>query len=343
MPTKLPYLILSSQGSLHAIALSSGAPTVSPVPSSRYHPPRAAPRTRSPFHQPASLLSRRPPRRHASTHSSSAHPSDADADADADPSWPRHAAPSPYDILHQRRGAPYSRRRFLQLVKLYHPDRHAGPPLAPSTAPRAVRVERYRLAVAAHEILSDPARRRAYDASGAGWRFPRSPNVSGYEEAASTTAGTEETWAYARDGSRRPWTSRDADGPFNNATWEDWEAWYERARTRRRGRASSSSGHGGGDGGDGGDGDGWGSGTSRPGTVLANGTSVLLMVVTAFVGIHEVRRAERRSQAYVAQLEKTHRAANKELRHRREGSRAAERGREGWVEGFLKGGNSGLW
>ena len=338
MPTKFPYLILSSQGTLHTVALSPGTPIASPLPSSHHPPYRPAPHTRSPLRRSAHPTLRNPPRRYASTHSSTRPP-----DSDLDPSWPHAPAPSPYDILHQRRGAPYCRRRFLRLVKIYHPDRQNGTSPATPRVARAVCVERYRLAVTAHEILRDPARRRAYDASGAGWRVPVGPRAGGYTAASTTT--TAETWAYARDGSRRPWTSRDADGPFHNATWEDWEAWYERTRNRRRRHASSGSPGGGGDGWGG---SGWsaswdraGSATSRPGTVLANGTSVLLILLTAFVGIHEVRRAEKRSKAYVAQLEKTHRAANKELRHRQEGSRTARQGEGGWLEGFLRGGNSG--
>ena len=60
----------------------------------------------------------------------------------------------------------YSKTRFHELVKLYHPDMSPG---KSEDIPRQVKIERYRLIVAAHTILSDPTRRSAYDRFGAGW------------------------------------------------------------------------------------------------------------------------------------------------------------------------------
>lgn len=92
-------------------------------------------------------------------------------------------------MLALRPDALYSKRRLCQLAKLCHPD--TAPHLAPGL-PRAARLERYRLAVAAHQLLRDPARRRLYDAHGIGWPAAARawPNVA-----------------------------------VRNATWEDWERW----------------------------------------------------------------------------------------------------------------------
>ena len=66
--------------------------------------------------------------------------------------WPKlqstSAIPTPYQIFQQEKGAPYSKFRFYELAKLYHPDmcshKHSR---ARSLSPH-VRVERYRLVVA---------------------------------------------------------------------------------------------------------------------------------------------------------------------------------------------------
>src|SRR5690348_6812083 len=40
--------------------------------------------------------------------------------------WPEvtstNAIPSPYEIFNQKKGSPYSKHRFYELVKIYHPD-----------------------------------------------------------------------------------------------------------------------------------------------------------------------------------------------------------------------------
>ena len=135
--------------------------------------------------------------------------------------WPRmvsvNAVPTPYQIFQQKKNAPYSKRRFYELVKLYHPDRHGhdnrssgNPPL-----PHTVMVDRYRLVVAANDILSHPAKRKAYDECGAGW--------NGRPEARFR----RDQWSYDSDGH---WTGFEDNNtsPFRNATWEDWEKWYQR-------------------------------------------------------------------------------------------------------------------
>lgn len=130
------------------------------------------------------------------------------------PTWPTTPNPTPYEIFAQTRTAPYSKKTFYQLVKLYHPDRHphSSPNLSHTT-----KLDRYRLVVAANTILSDPAKRHAYDHCGAGWGSHRDNIVAGY--------------ASHREADRA-WRSRPGNAA-GNATWEDWERWHqERAGAR---------------------------------------------------------------------------------------------------------------
>ncbi|KAL8866470.1 MAG: hypothetical protein Q9174_006285, partial [Haloplaca sp. 1 TL-2023] len=134
--------------------------------------------------------------------------------------WPESisasAPPTPYQIFQMEKTALYSKRRFYELVKLYHPDRHAHfcnlpqiDRLSPDT-----KMKRYRLVVAANDILSDPSRRKAYDQCEAGWSSH--PDIDG--PAHSRDFRTKSRWSgYHEYGS-----------PARNATWEDWEKWYQR-------------------------------------------------------------------------------------------------------------------
>lgn len=150
----------------------------------------------SPHHSAARL------RRYATAH---AHGDFSEKDL----SWPSSSSFTPYDVIGQSRSAPYSKQRFYELVKIYHPDRPCnGHPLCKDITPE-VRLQRYRIVVTAHEILSDPNRRAAYDQTGSGWAF--NP-VERHR--------------------RGPAGSADSDPIFSNATWEDWERWY--ARNGRR-------------------------------------------------------------------------------------------------------------
>lgn len=99
----------------------------------------------------------------------------------------------------------YTKKRFYELVKLYHPDRHhdSSGPMTPS------RLERYRLVVAAHDLISDPSKRSMYDSHGLGW--------------GDHAAEPDRDAMRARD---RSW--RHSHGSASgNATWEDWEKWHE--------------------------------------------------------------------------------------------------------------------
>ncbi|KAI3325601.1 hypothetical protein HD806DRAFT_452424 [Xylariaceae sp. AK1471] len=120
-----------------------------------------------------------------------------------DHSWPSSPNPTPYEIFSHPRDAKYNKALFYELVKIYHPDRHHT---ADSAIAHAVRLERYRLIVAANEILSDPIKRRAYDLHGAGWNGNR-PLQSLYRE-------NYQSWR------------NEPGNPSRNATWEDWERWH---------------------------------------------------------------------------------------------------------------------
>lgn len=117
--------------------------------------------------------------------------------------WPTSPCPTPYEVLAHSRNAQYNKAIFYELVKIYHPDRtHVAANLS---VPYAVRLERYRLVVAANEILSNDAKRRAYDLYGAGWNGKCTMD-SLYREA------------------DRSWRNRPGNAS-RNATWEDWERW----------------------------------------------------------------------------------------------------------------------
>ncbi|KAJ5736322.1 uncharacterized protein N7483_001447 [Penicillium malachiteum] len=77
-------------------------------------------------------------------------------------SWPKSSSFTPYEVLNIPRNAAYSKTRYYDLVKLYHPDRHS------KDVTEEVRLHRYKIVVAAHEILSDPTKRDAYDKFDAG-------------------------------------------------------------------------------------------------------------------------------------------------------------------------------
>jgi hypothetical protein len=116
--------------------------------------------------------------------------------------WPSNLSFTPYDVLNIPRGTPYSKRQYYDLVKIYHPDRPftKDHPLFGELTAEA-RIQRYRIVVDAHEILSDPIKRAAYDQNGTGWNHAVQDTVD--------------------------WNTH---GPsiYANATWEDWERWNNR-------------------------------------------------------------------------------------------------------------------
>ncbi|KAJ5094089.1 hypothetical protein N7456_009950 [Penicillium angulare] len=112
-------------------------------------------------------------------------------------SWPKTPSFTPYEVFNIPRNATYSKTRYYDLVKLYHPD------LRSNDITPEIRLQRYKIVVAAHEILSDPIKRAAYDKFGTGWSHSVRPDPMA--------------------------------GPFGpdmniyaNGTWEDWERWNNR-------------------------------------------------------------------------------------------------------------------
>ncbi|KAI1080902.1 hypothetical protein F5B20DRAFT_83797 [Whalleya microplaca] len=200
--------------------------------------------------------------------------------------WPSSPNPTPYEIFGQLSSAPYSKAKFYTLVKLYHPDRHQYASV--HVLSHAVRLERYRLIVAANEILSDPAKRRAYDAYGAGWGGIRSMDNL-YRKA------------------YRSW--RDVPGnPSMNATWEDWERWYE----ERDGRKKKQS-------------------------PLFMSNELFVSVLCAFVvvgSMGQARRASTNTMNIVEMREQKHSAISDDMRRRRDDQAGLDR--HGRVESFLR-------
>ncbi|RAH71459.1 J domain-containing protein, partial [Aspergillus aculeatinus CBS 121060] len=156
-----------------------------------------------------------------------------------DLTWPTSPTFTPYDLFHLDRKAPYTKARYYELVKIYHPDRsspssgssgaststsnHQPHPLLQNLTPE-VRIQRYHLLVAAHELLSDPARRAAYDQFGTGWNVHRPDR----HHAAADEHPEHEVPPWARPG------SKDYGPIFANATWEDWERWHNRHQGRQQ-------------------------------------------------------------------------------------------------------------
>ncbi|KAK1625202.1 hypothetical protein BDP81DRAFT_453119 [Colletotrichum phormii] len=136
--------------------------------------------------------------------------------------WPTCTNPTPYDIFAIHKTAPYTKSRFAELVKQYHPDKHHATAL--DSLPAATRLERYRLIVLANEILSSPDKRRAYDAWGFGWHVPGTGKEAA-EDINEVYRRADKAW---RHGYGAAGGGRGGDSPAMNATWEDWERWHER-------------------------------------------------------------------------------------------------------------------
>ena len=199
--------------------------------------------------------------------------------------WPRlpssNAIPTPYQILCVKRGDPYTKRRFYELAKIYHPDRsiHEDNDIGMKSLSGAVKIERYRMVVAAHEILSDPIKRRAYDHSGAGW--------NGHPE----VGGLRSHWGQ-NHGSR--WSGFDTnDSLFRNATWEDWEKWYQRDKAKQ-----------------------------EP-VYVSNGGFLIIVITAVFLGAFgQSIRLDEYSDVFKKQVEMIHEDASKGLQKRKTESTA---------------------
>jgi curved DNA-binding protein CbpA len=133
----------------------------------------------------------------------------------ADSLWPTTHSFTPYDIFRQEPTAPYSKRRYYELVKVYHPDRQSEEHPQLKNISEEARLQRYRLIVTAHEILSDPEKRAAYDRDGTGWNsHPDHPGSKIYPNMHGNPVD--------------PDTSI-----FKNGTWEDWERYYNRHKPKQ--------------------------------------------------------------------------------------------------------------
>ncbi|OWO99305.1 hypothetical protein B2J93_413 [Marssonina coronariae] len=205
--------------------------------------------------------------------------------------------PTPYQIFDLTKGSPYSKRRYYELVKLYHPDRHDHDATNNGLS-YATKLERYRLVVAANDLLSDPVKRGAYDCYGAGWNG--APDVAGPRDPSDLTA----TWgAYGGRG----WGS-DTKGPSNNATWEDWEKWYEKDAK----------------------------GPQEP-QYVSNAAFVGLVLTFAIIGgIGQIGRAGSYGMSFVEQRDNLHQSISKDLVRRRKETTNACGSREERIDSFLR-------
>ena len=271
-------------------------------------PPHSTQRPGSSFTSPDRTRQRQPQQRRTYAEVHHPHPKEKPPHND-DLQWPDHptsiAAPTPYQIFQQQQGAPYCKQRFYELVKIYHPDR----PHPASSYPlsHAHRLERYRLVVAANAILSDPIKRHAYDRYGAGW--------NGTPESGSHHYG----WANA---SGTGWAGYKGPGsPAHNATWEDWERWYQRDGNGKGGRAPPQ----------------------EP-LYFSNSAFVTLIVLFAALGTFgQVTRVGEHSRSFIEQIENVHDDCSKDLmrrrgremlQHERHGSGNSDR--DARIESFLK-------
>lgn len=171
----------------------------------------------------------------------------------------------------------YSKSQFHSLVKLYHPDRGELNSQFLSL-PLHVRLERYRLIVAAHSILSDPSKRSAYDRLGVGWHHKHGDSEPGVY--AGQAGPFSHNW---QDTSDSIWT---------NATWEDWERFHARNEARDAGEED----------------------VQKP-SLMSNATFILVVFAIIFAGsAANLNRAKDNGQYFVEQRDVVHDQAAKELR-----------------------------
>jgi hypothetical protein len=215
--------------------------------------------------------------------------------------WPEvtsaNAIPTPYQIFNQRKGSQYSKKRFYELVKLYHPDRHEHGSSSQGLS-YATKLERYRLVVAANDLLSDPVKRGAYDCYGAGWNGQ--PNVL------RPGNSSDPSGAWGVYGGRG-WRGG-PQGPSQNATWEDWERWYQRDAKRPQ----------------------------EPRFVSNSAFVGLIVIFAALGGIGQATRAGNYSMSFMEQRNALHHTVSKDLTRRRKEATTAFGSREERIHSFLK-------
>ena len=215
-------------------------------------------------------------------------------------SWPKSPQPTPYQIFNQKKNTPYSKRRFYELVKLYHPDRNS-PDMKSEDC--LIMLERYRLIVAANLILSDPIRRNAYDRYGAGWNGQPETRTS------AETYGAPRSWAH--NNGERKWDWRSENSPSQNATWEDWERWYQRDEK----------------------------GQKVPQTPLYFSNSAFVSLIIAFAalgGIGQATRTENFSLSLLESRDRVHRQSSQDLVRRRKETYDSWGDKDRRIDEFLK-------
>jgi curved DNA-binding protein CbpA len=213
--------------------------------------------------------------------------------------WPEmtsaNTIPTPYQIFNQKKGSPYSKKRFYELVKLYHPDRHDLE--SNDGIPYSTKLERYRLIIAANDILSDPVKRGAYDIYGAGW--------NGQPGVARPRDSSDPSSSWGNYGGRG-WGGG-PQGPSQNATWEDWERWYQRDAK----------------------------GPQEPRFVSNSAFVGLIVIFAALGGIGQATRVGNFSVNFVEQRDALHNNISKDLiRRRKETSTYSSR--EERIDSFLR-------
>lgn len=132
--------------------------------------------------------------------------------------------------------------------------------------------------VAANNILSDPVKRSAYDCYGAGWNGM--PDVRSPRDNSDSTS----TWGSYNSQGGGP------ESPNQNATWEDWERWYQRDSQ----------------------------GPQKP-TYVSNGAFVTLILVLAVIGgIGQATRVGNYSMNFIEQRDAQHDKISQDLMKRKE-------------------------
>jgi curved DNA-binding protein CbpA len=118
--------------------------------------------------------------------------------------WPKSSNPTPYEIfdLPSTASPAEIKKRYYQLVKLYHPDS-----CAVSTEAQQDRQQRFRQVVQANELLSAARKRRMYDTYGYGWGDTNVNDIMG--DPAHWKGEYEGRFRAAKDSPRRT-----ADGNF---------------------------------------------------------------------------------------------------------------------------------
>lgn len=93
-------------------------------------------------------------------------------------SWPNVQNPTPYEVLGLERQAPYTKHQFTELAKRYHPDSASH---NSGNEDAASRLARFHMVMDAHQILSNPRRREAYDMFGLGWKHQAAPKTHDFQ------------------------------------------------------------------------------------------------------------------------------------------------------------------